>query len=62
MTASPTKRGHPKDDFMFEQFGAHVIPGGKKTAVVHCKHCSKKSLYHFLVGQDGTKTPQASHL
>eukprot|EP00957_Ditylum_brightwellii_P043369 3288111-Ditylum_brightwellii.AAC.1 len=43
--ASATKRGRPKDDFTFEKFGAPVIPGGKKTAVVHCKHCNKKSSY-----------------
>eukprot|EP00957_Ditylum_brightwellii_P046817 3553606-Ditylum_brightwellii.AAC.1 len=39
------KRGRPKDDFTFEQFSAPVIQGGKKTAVVHCKHCNKKSSY-----------------
>eukprot|EP00957_Ditylum_brightwellii_P002429 187000-Ditylum_brightwellii.AAC.1 len=49
----------PKDDFIFEQFGAPVIPGGKKTAIVHCKYCNSKILYQFLVGQDNTKTPQA---
>ena len=43
--ASAMKRGRPKDDFTFEQFSAPVIPGGKKTAVVHCKHCNKKSSY-----------------
>eukprot|EP00957_Ditylum_brightwellii_P051790 3927739-Ditylum_brightwellii.AAC.1 len=43
LIASAMKRGRPKDAFTFEMFGAPVIPGGKKTAVAHCKHCNKKS-------------------
>eukprot|EP00957_Ditylum_brightwellii_P000733 57614-Ditylum_brightwellii.AAC.1 len=45
LTASATKRGCSKDDFTLEQLCAPVIQGGKKTAVVHCKHCNKKISY-----------------